>query len=717
MTLQVSKTDPKAFCSYVDAGFTLFPCTGYSKIPARKGFLELPFDPEFVPDDHNYGVLLKQKFLVIDCDPRAYNDGDKPLTRLLGDLDLPLDLFKKTFTVRTPRGGYHIYFSKPEGVLIVNNLKAYPGLEFKTKFIMAAGSYIALNEKKEPVNKGYVPVFHAPSTIIPAPQILLAKLLAPKPITLDPNVKLTPDNPADIKAFTDHCLKVDPATEGELGDLRTFQVACAGREYGLNQATTLSLMIQYYNPRCNPIWDPADLRIKVENAYTYGTRSPAGVKSIQNAFPDDGTEKKTPQDKTETITIKYQPDAKGNIKKGMFNLRMFFSYPTIYTPKGEVKPLVLKIPPIGNYIKFDQFSHQILWDKPAPWYKSNEEWSDEDAIEFKSILAEQLGMDYSTDLIHEVATVCASKRAFHPVRNYLERCQWDGVKRLDNWLSRYCGALDNEYTRFVGRKVLVAAVARVFRPGCKFDHVLVTEGTQGLGKSYMWEILAGPWFTDAPLNIHDKSAVEVMQGKWVIELAEMDALSKYETQTIRGFLTRTSDRCRMAYDRKAKNFPRQNIFVGSINPEQTGWLKDHTGNRRFWPVAVSSIDLAGLKADKDNLWAEALLAFEKGEKLFVEDKEMRRMMAYEVESRMQEDPWFNLIEEHLHERTADYVKGDKVIVTPIEIFTQCVNGNASHFKHPEANRMATILKTLGFSKTRVSNKLGYAYVKDYVSEI
>jgi hypothetical protein len=261
-------------------------------------------------------------------------------------------------------------------------------------------------------------------------------------------------------------------------------------------------MLAHFNIRCCPPWADEDLALKVKNAYQYATKDPAGVKSVQNEFPDDLPE-------VETLEVKHHVDMKNNLKKNMYNLKMFFLNPTVLRDKAGIPPRLLPIPTIGRHLKLDLFSHRIIWDKDAPWTKTTREWEDKDAINFKSLLSEQLSIDFSVDLIHEVATVCAQEKAFHPVREYLEGCKWDNVKRLDNWMSFYCGALDCEYSRFVGRKVLIAAVARIMNPGCKFDHVLVTEGSQGIGKSYMWDVLASPWFTDAPLNIHDKGAVEV----------------------------------------------------------------------------------------------------------------------------------------------------------------------------------------------------------------
>lgn len=706
---QTCKTNLNAFCAYIDAGMMLFPCYQYTKNPARKGFLETPFDPEFEPADQNYGVLLRNRYLVIDCDPRHYEKDDKPLTRLLTELELPLDIFKQTFTVRTPSGGYHIYFTKPDNVQCLNSLKSFPGLEFKTKFIMACGSYINKTPKGEPVNAGYTAVYHSPRNILPCPQALLLKLKKTEAPINTLAAPIEPDNPSDVFAFTQHCQMIEPAIEGRNGDLRTFQVACAGREFGLSQDKTFEIMRDIFNPRCQPIWNEEDLKTKVANAYEYSTRNAQGVKSVQNAFT-------VVDEAPKEIKVKYQLDQNGRIKKNFFNLKMFFNFPTVNQSKDSRQ--ILTIPPIGNYLKFDQFSHNIIWDKPAPWFKNSNEWTNDDAVEFKSILSEQLSMDYGVDIIHEVASVCARRKAFHPIRDYLHSCEWDGIKRLDTWLSRYCGTVDNSYTRFIGRKTLIAAVARVFEPGIKFDHVLVLEGIQGLGKSYMWNILANPWFTDAPLHIQDKSAIEVMRGKWIIELAEMDTLTRYESQTIKGFLSRTEDRCRMAYERTTQNFPRQNIFVGSLNPELTGWLKDRTGNRRYWPVNVSRVEIDELKRVRDALWAEALIEYNKGEALYVHEAGMRELMRQEVENRMQQDPWFSVIEEHLHTHAEkDYLTERGIEISPSELYSRCIGGSAASFKHYEAGRIASILNQLGFEKSRRMGKIGYVYLKRVTEEV
>jgi predicted P-loop ATPase len=594
----------------------------------------------------------------------------------------------------------------------VSHLKDYPGLEFKDRWIQAAGSYIEQIDGVS-VQKPYKILFNSPSSCIDVPNILLARIkYEKKTIALAGPVR--EDSATDMYRFIDLCKNTQAAVEGQSGDVKTYSLACTGRDFGLSEATVLEIMAVHFNPRCDPPWSDEDLAKKVHNAFEYSDR-PAGVRSTQNDFPEPSE----PQEdvKVEKVRVRYAYTKDGSLQKILSNLVQFMKYPVV-VKRDEVKRS-FEIPSIGHSLRYDQFSHRIVWTNPAPWVKQGNEWDDDDAIIFKGILSEQLHLDFPTNMIHEGAVICAKEKAFHPVRDYLTGLKWDGVPRLDTWLIRYCGALDNEYTRFVGRKVLIAAVARVFRPGCKFDHVIVLEGEQGQGKSWMWEHLAAPWFTDAPLNIQDKGAVEVMQGKWVVELGEMEALSKYESRTIKGFLTRTEDRCRMAYERMARSYPRQCIFVGSINPEQSGWLKDTTGNRRYWPVPITGVDLPGIKEARGQLWAEALINFEKGEKIHVESAHMRQFMRDMVDSRMHEDPWFGQVEEYLHTHAEEFIKdnSNKMTVMPVLLYNQAIGGTPATFDMRAAGRMMSILKSLGFEKQKTFGKLGYVYVKEIVREL
>jgi predicted P-loop ATPase len=206
-------------------------------------------------------------------------------------------------------------------------------------------------------------------------------------------------------------------------------------------------------------------------------------------------------------------------------------------------------------------------------------------------------------------------RQYHPIRDDLARVRHDGKPRLDSWLVRHAGAEDSAYVRAVGRKFLIQMVARVMQPGCKADHTLVLSGPQGQNKSTACRILAGAeYFSETlPSITGDKTdAIRHLQGKWLVELAELAPSRKSESEDLKAFLSGAIDRVRLPYARLDQSFPRQCVFVGTTNEDQ--FLRDATGGRRFWPVPVRQvIDIVALAAERDQLLAEATAAFNAGE--------------------------------------------------------------------------------------------------------
>ena len=200
----------------------------------------------------------------------------------------------------------------------------------------------------------------------------------------------------------------------------------------------------------------------------------------------------------------------------------------------------------------------------------------------------------------------AQKNRYHPIRDFLNGLQWDGVNRVEALFTDYVGAEDNSYHREAALLFMVGAVARVFEPGHKFDFVPILEGLQGVRKSTFIKILSHGWFAELDGDFHDKKAlVESMQGAWIVELPELQGFSKAEITTIKGFVSRPVDKVRLSYEKRAAEFPRQCVFMGSTN--ETEYLRDATGGRRFWPIAcnVSEIDTARLAREISQIWAEA----------------------------------------------------------------------------------------------------------------
>lgn len=219
------------------------------------------------------------------------------------------------------------------------------------------------------------------------------------------------------------------------------------------------------------------------------------------------------------------------------------------------------------------------------------------------------GIKISDRDLKAAVDIVAHENAFHPVRRYLESLAWDGQSRVETLFIDYLEADDNAYHRATATLTLVGAVARVFEPGHKFDFVPVLEGKQGRRKSTFVKTLARQesWFAELEGDFHDtKAMVEKMQGSWILELPELQGFSRAEVTTIKGFLSRTTDKVRMAYARRAVEFPRQCVVIGTTNEEQ--YLRDTTGNRRFWPVQCNAetINTDRLRANVDQLWAEAV---------------------------------------------------------------------------------------------------------------
>lgn len=217
-----------------------------------------------------------------------------------------------------------------------------------------------------------------------------------------------------------------------------------------------------------------------------------------------------------------------------------------------------------------------------------------------------------TDRDLNAATVLSAwENAFHPVREYLQATPWDGIPRVERLFIDYLGAPDNPYYRDVARLMMVAAVARVFKPGCKWDTAVILEGAQGRRKSTFIRTLGRRWFSELDGNFHDsKEMVEKMQGSWILEMPELNGFVKSEVQSIKAFISRQTDKVRLAYERRATDFPRQSILIGSTNDRE--YLKDNTGGRRFLPIEcrVESIDIDGLRAVVDQLWGEAYALYQ-----------------------------------------------------------------------------------------------------------
>lgn len=298
----------------------------------------------------------------------------------------------------------------------------------------------------------------------------------------------------------------------------------------------------------------------------------------------------------------------------------------------------------------------------------------------------------TVDFFNRVLSDHARQRAFHPVVDYLAALRWDGVPRIGGWLASYGGAADTPYTRAVGELVLVAAVRRVRRPGVKFDEMLVLESPQGTNKSTALKVLAvrDEWFTDdVPLNAEAKRVIEALAGKWIVEAGELKGMKKGGADHLKGFLSRTHDKARMAYDRREREVPRQCVIVGTTNDSR--YLRDTTGNRRFWPVAVTGFDLDALRRDRDQLWAEAAAREAEGVPIRL-DPDLWAEAAEEQDARRVEEPFYERLHDALGEERPGKVRAEDA---------WRIVGRLSGMRTQDDNeRLGDAMRRLAFERTK-----------------
>lgn len=296
-------------------------------------------------------------------------------------------------------------------------------------------------------------------------------------------------------------------------------------------------------------------------------------------------------------------------------------------------------PRLTGCLALNEMEHNIIARRDLPWRTVNgsSQWVDADDAALRFYLERAYGIS-SKDKIFDAVNVVATENKFHPVRDYLDGCTWDGVPRVETLLVDYLGAEDNDYTRAVTRKALTAAVARIYRPGCKFDYMLTLRGRQGLGKSALINKLGGKWFSDSFTTLQGKDAYEQVQGVWIMEVGELAGMRKAEAETIKLYISKQVDRFRPAYGRRLQEFPRQCIFIGTTNESQ--FLRDTTGNRRFWVVDTPNEPTKDMWTDLtaetiQQIWGEAVEIYRKGEKLYLPKK--LEAVAREVQQTYEEE--------------------------------------------------------------------------------
>ena len=395
-----------------------------------------------------------------------------------------------------------------------------------------------------------------------------------------------------------------------------------------------------------------------------------------------------------------------------------------------------------NHISLDAHAGTLAVTDPQalPWKQVKEGWSETDMAQLKQSIAATYGGLYAPTKMQDALAATAAARAFHPVRDYFHHLPpWDGIERLDTLLVDYLGAEDTAYTRAVTRKTLVAAVRRTLRPGTKFDQVLTLVGPQGIGKSTIWSKLAGQWFSDDMTisDMKDKTAAEKLAGNIIVEIAELAGMRKTEAESVKAFISRTTDKFRPAYGRTVEVYPRECILVATTNATD-GFLRDPTGNRRWWAVNVAGHGHANVhkldQATIDQIWAEAKMREKKGESLYLEGDVAQAATAAQTEA-AESDDRTGIVAEYLDKvlpanwdtlplgarriyldggiLPGEYKQsnmwehaGPRETVSKIEIWAECFGRDPDAMKRSDSYDIAAIMAQIdGWENTGTSKRL------------
>lgn len=406
---------------------------------------------------------------------------------------------------------------------------------------------------------------------------------------------------------------------------------------------------------------------------------------------------------------------------------------------GAIKPTIDNIwlilendPNLKGKFALNEFAGrgEVLGDLPWSAFEKRRAWTDNDNYGLYWYFEKVYGIT-GNGKIDGALSLHSEKHKFNDIRNYLMSLTWDGVPRLDTLIIDYLGANDTPYVRAVTRKTFTAAVARTMDPGCKYDTMLIFTGPQGLGKTSLIEKMSKGWFTDSIKTFEGKEASEILQGVWLVEIAELDAFKKTDEARIKQFISQRTDRFRAAYGRHVKDLPRQCVFFGTTNAAT--FLRDRTGGRRFWPVDVKinpcKKDIwQDLDGEIDQLWAEAVARWRLGESLIL-PQEIEAEAKVEQESHREVSGKEGVILDFLDKPVPEdwqkwtldnrrmflngAVKSETNLVLrdricALEIWCEAFAGNMKDFRYSEAAEINDILRALpGWEKT--SNGLRYGY--------
>lgn len=652
-------------------------------------------DPEVVAtwgDHGNIGVATGHGFFVLDVDPR--NGGQVPP-------DLP-----RTVQAVTPSGGAHYFFKMIPGV--TNSAgKIGPGLD-----IRGIGGQVAVAPSQ--TAKGPYRWVNPPwnTEFADAPGSLVEALSRAPALPASTERGFFPAaSRAVLDAARDALETHGPAVEGSGGDLHTFRAAALlVHDFALTDDEAWPLLTEW-NEGCQPPWEETELRAKLSGGGKYGKaeygcrRTLDSVETARKLIIDWQTAGSGEAEMLAMVDrvrrLPFDDPTKRQLVLNDLMGATSMGAQALALPRARVRAAAVVTPSSGYdlsttgqphanlnnaLICLEQTKRLIWWDEFQQRVQTPEgEWSDADDLALTVEMQRRLGLTkMPLQIVQQAVQAYAHQNRRDVVRETLERFEWDGVERIAGFLSAAFGAEPSDYTSSASTNFWRSLVARALQPGCKVDTMIVLEGDQGIKKSTgLREIAGAEFFAEASESPHSKDFFLALQGKLIVEVAEMDAFSRSEVTAVKRVLSCQIDRFRAPYERTTRDWPRRGVFVGTTN--RSDWARDDTGARRFWPITCRQVDLEWIREHREQLFAEAVETMDQGWWDMPAEA-----TAAEQEARWNADPWEDLV--------ADYLKDSDGEVRVIDLLKHPLGLETSRIDRPAQMRVASILKRLGFGK-------------------
>lgn len=644
---------------------------------------------EFAGHVGNIGIALGSNFLVVDV------DGD------VGRASVAAWELPETWVQDSGGGGeHHLFRLAPhhDRGLLGNRTNVLPKVDIRARNgqIVAAPS----------VHRSGKPYVWRASTlaepaVLPENVYRVLTNRVPSPLPPAPQNYHAPVIPINkVERARKYIDKMPPSISGSGGHLATFNVARRlVKDFALPDGDAWSLLKEYNASRCSPPWSEHDLRHKFEDAHkarvavSLQDRSHPhiqGALAVKPGIPDPAANDLNPWQAY--VDFKTTKTGGQQVRNHVANAVCILTWHPEMA--GRIRRNKLSGAVDTNEFPFDD----------SEGGKKTGAWTDHDTYRLIAKILripDLLLVEFGRDIMEAAVEIVADTNAYHPVRDWLESLDWDGVERLPSWLMTYMGAAASEYTSVVGVRFMVSAVARAYDPGCQVDAVPIFEGTQGVGKSTSMRALFGSeWFSDTPLDIGSKDSLQAIQGKWCIEIGELDGFSRKDEKTLKAFFSSQMDTFRPAYGRRPVTYRRSCVFVGTTN--QQGYLRDLTGNRRYWPIECGKVNRDELAEDREQLWAEAVARYKANENWWLTPEEEATLPTQIRNERLavQDDPWFDKVAEFAEGRVA----AGKPKVRMLDILNVCLGVDVAKVDGVNGGRVAAILTALGWEKQRSSTE-------------